>query len=307
MYLEYYLDKLNYQDVPEFMKKYLKAPSLLRLKKVGYFCGMDYASKDIYNFKEYISRYDHSLAVALITYRFTKSKEACLAGLFHDAATPCFAHVIDYMNKDYSKQESTEEYTEKILREDEYLLKCLKEDNINIENIYNFKKYTIVDNNRPKLCADRIDGVILTGISWTKNISIDDIEKIVDDLTVFTNEYGEEELGFKSEDIAKKVVEVSESIDVYCHSKEDNFMMELLAQITKYAIDNKLFTYDDLYYLNEDEIWDIIDSRNDKELKEMVSKFKNVKKEETQYIDLPNVKPRDLNPLVNGKRVKGEM
>ena len=114
-------------------------------------------------------------------------------------------------------------------------------------------------------------------------------------------------MGFKSEDIAKKVVEVSESIDVYCHSKEDNFMMELLAQITKYAIDNKLFTYDDLYYLNEDEIWDIIDSRNDAELKEMVSKFKNVKKEETQYIDLPNVKPRDLNPLVNGKRVKGEM
>ena len=307
MYLEYYLDKLNYQNVPEFMEKYLKAPSLLRLKKVGYFCGMDYASKDIYDFKEYTSRYDHSLAVALITYRFTKSKEACLAGLFHDVATPCFAHVIDYMNKDYSKQESTEEYTEKILREDEYLLKCLKEDNINIEDIYDFKKYTIVDNNRPKLCADRIDGVILTGISWTKNISIDDIEKIVDDLTVFTNEYGEEELGFKSEDIAKKVVEVSESIDVYCHSKEDNFMMELLAQITKYAIDKELFTYDDLYYLNEDEIWDIIDSRNDKELKEMVNKFKNVKKEETQYIDLPNVKPRDLNPLVNGKRVKGEM
>ena len=51
MYLEYYLDKLNYQNVPEFMEKYLKAPSLLRLKKVGYFCGMDYASKDIYDFK----------------------------------------------------------------------------------------------------------------------------------------------------------------------------------------------------------------------------------------------------------------
>ena len=55
MYLQYYLEQLGY-----FLVKYLKAPSLLRLKDIGYFCGMDYASKDIYNFKEYISRYDHS-------------------------------------------------------------------------------------------------------------------------------------------------------------------------------------------------------------------------------------------------------
>ena len=34
-----------------------------------------------------------------------------------------------------------------------------------------FKKYSIVDNDRPKVCADRIDGVILTGIGWTKNIT----------------------------------------------------------------------------------------------------------------------------------------
>ena len=304
MYLEYYLDKLNYQNVPEFMKKYLKAPSLLRLKKVGYFCGMDYASKDIYDFREYISRFDHSLSVSLITNKFTKSREAVLAGLFHDAATPCFSHVIDYMNKDYSKQESTEEYTEKILREDEYLLKCLQEDGIDIKDIFDFKKHTIVDNSRPKLCADRIDGVILTGIGWTKNLTTDEIGTIVDDLTLFTNEDGEEEIGFKSEGVAKKVVEVSNSIDRFCHSQEDNFMMELLAKITKLAIDKELFTYDDLYYLNEDELFDILESRNDEDLKELLHEFKTIKPEDTKFIELPNVKIRDLNPLVNGKRIK---
>ena len=46
--LEYYLEKLDYERKPEFLEKYMKVPTLLRLKKVGYFCGMNYASKNIY-------------------------------------------------------------------------------------------------------------------------------------------------------------------------------------------------------------------------------------------------------------------
>lgn len=59
---------------------------------------------------------------------------------FHDIATPCFSHVIDYMNQDYEKQESTEEYTEHILESDKYLIECLREDDIDINEIINFKK-----------------------------------------------------------------------------------------------------------------------------------------------------------------------
>ena len=163
---EFYKKLLTINGLPEFLIKYLDCPSLVRLKKIGYFCGMDYASKDIYDFGEYISRYDHSFNVALITWNYTKDKRATLAALFHDVATPCFAHVIDYMNKDYANQESTEEYTERIVMGDNYLLECLKEDNILVDEIVNFKRYPIVDNNRPKLCADRLDGVILTGLFW---------------------------------------------------------------------------------------------------------------------------------------------
>ena len=107
---------INYlrEKIPLFLMKYLEVPSLVRLKDVGYFCGMDYASLDVYNFGKYVSRYDHSLNVALIVYLLTKDKVKTLAGLFHDIATPCFSHVIDYMNKDYLKQESTEEYTKDI-------------------------------------------------------------------------------------------------------------------------------------------------------------------------------------------------
>ena len=302
MYLEYYLKQLDYENKPQFLDKYLKSPSLLRLKKVGYFCGMDYASKSIYDFSEYISRYDHSLTVALLTYKLTKDKVQTLSALFHDIATPCFSHVIDYMNKDYTNQESTEEYTERIIKEDVYLLECLKEDNIDIEDIIDFKKYPVVDNKRPKVCTDRIDGVILTGACWTKNITLDDIYNIVNDMYIVINEDNEQEIGFTNKDTVDKIINISKSIDVYCHSNEDNYMMNLLADITKKAIDNEYIKYDDLYQLNEEEILEIFNSK--KELYELMNLFYNIKLNDIPNIELPDVKIRDLNPLLNGKRVK---
>ena len=297
--LKFYLNELEYDNRPDFLDKYLEAPCLKRLKKIGYFCGMDYASKDVYNFKEYITRFDHSVTCALLTWKCTKNKESTLAGLFHDISTPCFSHVIDYMNKDYENQESTEEYTAEILKNDEYLLKCLKEDNIKIEDIINFKKYNIVDNDRPKLCADRLDGVILTGMAWTKNISYNDIKNIISDIDIYNNE-----IGFKSKNVADKIIEVSNSIDIYCHSREDNYMMELLAEITRYGIDNNYISYKELFTSNEEELIEKLKSVDDNKLMDYFNKFENITKEDIPYIEMPYVKIRDLNPLVNGKRFK---
>jgi hypothetical protein len=300
---DFYREQLINKGYPDFLIKYLECPSLLRLRKVGYFCGMDYASKDIYDFDEYISRYDHSINVALLTWTFTKDKKATLAGLFHDVATPCFAHVIDYMNNDYATQESTEEYTEEIIQNDQYLLKCLQTDGIKVEDIIDFKKYSIVDNNRPKLCADRLDGVILTGLFWTKNITKKDVVNILSHVITFRNEDGELELGFNDLDTAKKVTEVSDSIDVYCHSNEDNYMMQLLANMTKYLIDNNYIKYEDLYRLNEEDIHRFFSLIDDEEFRHQYLLFKTIKKEDVPYQSLPNVKKRELRLLVNGKRI----
>jgi len=280
MTLDYYKKQLG--RIPLFLEKYLQAPSLLRLKRIGYFCGMDYASKDVYDFREKITRYDHSLTTALMTYKLTRDKKATLAGLFHDISTPCFAHVIDYMNEDYANQESTEEYTEEILKNDTYLQECLKEDDIPIEDIIDFKKYTVVDNKRPKLCADRLDGIILTSIGWTKNITEEDIKNIVGDIHVYTNEKGEKEIGFIRHDIANDVVKKSEEIDIYCHSKEDNYMMDLLGKIVKLGIKNKLLSYKDLYRLDEGELLKRLIETDNEELLSLLNQFILKKKEDIQ-------------------------
>ena len=305
--LKQYMNLIDFKDFFLIFEKYLSTPSLVRLKNIGYFCGMDYASKEIYNFSGYVSRYDHSLTVALITWMCTEDKRATLAALFHDISTPCFSHVIDYMNNDYIEQESTEQYTKDILDKDEYLLECLKEDGILLDEIIDFKKYTIVDNKRPKLCADRLDGVILTGLYWTKNLTLEEVKNIIADIEIFINEDNEKEIGFKSKDIAKLVVKTNKSIDIYCHSKEDIFMMELLANITKNAIHKNIISYEDLYKLDEEELINILEKCTDNEILLELFRFKNIKLKEIPDFDMPVIKIRSLNPLVDGIRLNDFM
>lgn len=299
----YYLRLLNYEAVKDYLEKYINCPSLKRLSKVSYFCAMNYASKNIYNFKENISRLDHSISTALLSYRFSNNKTTMISGLIHDISTPASSHVVDYMNKDYSNQESTEEYTQDIIKNDIELISLLKKDNINIDEVIDFKSNSIVDNERPKLCSDRFDGIILPGYFWVKVINKEDIKDIVDDLDLFINEYNEKEIGFKSIKIAKKVVEVSNCIDMYCHSNEDNYMMELLSSIIKELIDKKFIAYKDLYVIDEDTLFNIINTINDSSIQRKYYIFKNIKREEIEDIDMPYIKKKNINPLVNGKRL----
>ena len=302
--MDLYLKLLKYDLRPDFLDKYLLVPCLVRLKNVGYFCGMDYASKNIYNFSERISRFDHSLTVALITWNLTGDIKATLAGLFHDVSTPCFSHVIDYMNNDYEKQESTEEKTEEILKSDKYLLECLDSDGIDVLDIVDFKRYSIVDLDRPMLCADRLDGVILTGLFWTKSICIDDVKKILLDMTVLKNEQNMSEIGFNNFGVANLLVEANDLIDRYCHSKEDNYMMNLLALITKKAIDKKIISYDDLFRLNEEDVINLFYDCSDKEIIDNLCLFRNIKLDDIPDRMMPKVKVRCLNPLIKNVRYK---
>lgn len=183
------------------------------------------------------------------------------------------------------------------------MVKCLKSDGFEISDVSDFKKYSVVDNDRPKACADRIDGVILTGIGWTKNIDMCDIDSIVNNMAIFINEYREYEIGFKSTNVAKKVVDVSKSIDIYCHSREDNYMMQLLARIAKISIEKGYISYNNLYSLDEKTLLLILKSKNDTDLMSLIIEFETKKKKDIPDFDMPKVKVRSLNPLVNGKRL----
>ena len=295
------------RNIPKDVKKYYLTPSLLRLKQVGYFCGMDYASRFVYDFKEYLSTYDHSITTAGITSMFTDDKKEILAALYHDVSKPTCSHVIDYMNGDYKNQESTEEYTREIILEDDVLREYLKEDGIKPEEIYDFKKYSIVDSHRPSLCADRIDGVILSSLIWSETLKLKEAKKLLMNLQLYINEYGEKEIGFKNMEMAIQFVRQNDIINELVHSSWDTYMMQLLADIIALAIKEGLVTYEALYYVDDVILFRILECSENPVLINKLTEFKNIKKEEIKVQDNPEIKDRKIDPLVDGKRLNKEI
>ena len=87
------------------------------------------------------------------------------------------------------------------------------------------------------------------------------------------------------------------------HSNYDNYMMELLANITRHLINKEYIKYEDLYFLTENKIFELINNIEDKEIKEYIFLFKNIKKEEIPLVKQEEIKERKLKPLLNGKRI----
>ena len=290
-------------DIPTFLYRYMELDIVQRLKGVSFLCGMDYASKEVYDFSCKINRFEHSVNVARITWRFTKDKKATIAALMHDIATPVFSHVIDYMNGDYIKQESTEEKTYEILNSSEEFKKCIKEDNIKIEEIADFKRYPIVDNERPKLCADRLDGTLLSAMAWANIVDARCCAQILKSIIVEKNEDNEEELAFDNLQAAEYFKLANDKVNELTHTDADNYMMDLLARIVKRCVDMKYLTYNDLFMMTEPQVIDIITSnvRFDVELASMWVEFKTV--EEIPEIEKMEIRNKCVNPLVFGRRL----
>lgn len=291
-------------SIPEFLKPYLELDILKRLQDISLLCGMDYASPHAYNFAFYVSRFDHSLNVALITWKLTKDKKATLAALFHDISTPVFSHVIDYMNGDTVNQESTEEKTEEILRSSKELEKLLEKDGISIDDIHDFKKYSIVDLDRPHMCADRLDNIITVGMAWVQKLTSKDAINIINATTKSINEDGVEEISFTDRAIAEYIKLINDYINELTHTNNDTYMMLLVSNLIKRCIELNILEYDQLFLIGEHECLSIIESNlgKDEEIDHLYDLFKNIS--EFPIIEQPPIRNKIVNPLVLNKRLK---
>ena len=167
-------------DFPEWLLEYIDTPEMQKQGGISVSCGTIYSK--MYD-QMWYSSLDHSVAVSLIIWHFTKDKKQTLSGLFHDIATPVFKHSIDFMNGDYEKQESTEELTTKIIKESKEIMKLLERDNIKIEEIDNYHMYPIADNDTPQLSSDRLEYTLSNGLGVTEKIwGLDEIREIYNDI-----------------------------------------------------------------------------------------------------------------------------
>ena len=251
-YLKLFID----EEYPSFIDKYLNTNTLNRIKYIGQFCGCDYTK--LYSPLYFYSRFEHSLVVAHMTWHFTHDKLSTIAALLHDIGTPCFAHTIDVLLNDAINQESSEIDIIELIKKDNKLLKYLKEDNISLEDLKNLSQYPILENKSPKLCTDRLDGVLHTCYIWLHTHSLEDIKEVYNNITVLNNEDNKPELGFTNLDISKKFVNMIYIYSIELQSNRNKFLMKYISDALNVAFKKKLFNINDLYTIKEQDIVTIL-------------------------------------------------
>lgn len=303
-------------DWPDFLDKYIQVPSMQRLQGVGLLCGTDWTS--LYKNRFYYSRLNHSIGVALIVWHFTRDKIQTLAGLFHDISTPVFSHVADFRKGDALTQTATENETEAVIRNDKALMALLESDGIPVEKICDYHLYPIADNERPQLSADRLEYMFPSGAALQGSWALDEIASVYNDIAVLKDENGNPELGFMTLEKAlfycEKFLETGHVLQL----NENKLCLQLLAEITKMAVECGCLEERDFFELCEKDvigkISEFCKNNGDKALSEncsvlMLSKMfnafvsmKNVKHTEEKlaghFCVSVDVKQRYIDPLV---------
>lgn len=244
--------KILSPEFPEFLLDYIHTPEMQKQAKISVTSGTIYSKM----FDEiWYSSLDHSVAVALIIWNFTKDKKQTLSGLFHDIATPVFKHCIDFMNGDHEKQESTEELTTQIIENSKEIMVLLNRENIKLEEVCDYHIYPIADNDTPKLSSDRLEYTLSNGLGVRENLwDLETVREIYKDIEVQENEKGIPELGFKHKEIAEKFVNGMSKLSCAYVENKTKYSMQLIADIMKKMYEQNIITKKDLYTLSEKEI-----------------------------------------------------
>lgn len=236
-----------YENTPPlFLLRAAETAPLRRLQGVGMNCGCEYTSFPRFAGLAPYSRFDHSLGVALIVWHFTHNKAQAMAGLLHDVATPCFAHVVDFLRGDYLRQEATEAGTRERIEAATDLQTLLWEYSLFTNEVADSHRYPVVDSESPRLCADRLEYTLGNLLNYSLR-SMEDIDTYYHDLTVTENENGSQELAFRrtetAEDFALGALQCSR---IYV-SAADRYAMQRLAELLRSALAAGRIKESDLY------------------------------------------------------------
>ena len=295
-YLNLFVDR----EYPVFLNRYLITKTMKRLKYVTQFCGCDYTN--LYQPKFLYTRFDHSLVVAHMTWHFTHDKKETLAALLHDIGTPCFAHTIDFLLGDSINQESSEETLSDVIARDEELKRYLKEDDIPIEDLSNLEQFPILENHSPRLCTDRLDGVLHTCYIWLHTNSLSEIKEVYDDIIVLQNEAGRKELGFKNLKYANSFARMTRTYAKELQGNRDKYVMKYISEALKKVAEQNLITLSDLYQKKESEIVSILREHiSSWSTFEHVTNLTSSNEKPNQFFVSVESKKRNVVPLVQRK------
>ncbi|MBP3630585.1 MAG: hypothetical protein J6J23_03750 [Clostridia bacterium] len=263
--LSAYFDTLCDGKYPKFIDKYLECDEFKRLDRVGMFCGCDYTS--LFTPRFWYSRLDHSISTALMTYHFTGNKQQTILALFHDLGTPAFSHCVDFMLGDAKNQSKSEKSVKDVVFSSDKLKNMLLKDKVPLDIFDDYESYPVVENKKPKVCVDRLDGIFSLCLILMHTHSLEQISEVYKNMKVLRNEFGEEEIGFLNTQSAEKFYELATKYTIEMQDNEDKMVMQFIADNLRLLINRNKIQIEDLYKLGEQEILSILKRENGENLK----------------------------------------
>jgi hypothetical protein len=237
---------IYHSEMPDFIREMAATDRMQRLDSVGMNCGCEYTSFPIFNNIEPYSRYEHSVGVGLIVWHFTGDVQQAVAALLHDISTPVFSHVVDFMNGDHVRQESTESQTTAMISSSPALQECLRRTGLQTCDVDDYHRFPVADNDTPRLSADRLEYTLGNVVNYGVG-SRETVAAWYSNLVVGCNEEGADELMFSDLQTAEAFALAAIQMSHIYVSDEDRFSMQMLAELMAKHICRGVLSEVDLY------------------------------------------------------------
>ncbi len=249
-----------------------------------------------YHLKGY-SRYEHSLGVFILLRKLNASIEEQIAGLSHDISHTAFSHVVDWV----FNSERDEDHQDKIHNRfiaNSKVKEVVEKYNYNINKISNIENFSLLEQEIPLLCVDRVDYCLRDELFDKKVISL-----IVESITTYNNK-----VIFNSHRAAKLFGENFMKCQTeHWGGTQALVRYKLFSNVIKIAMENKIITKND-FFKDDNYVVNKLVSSNIKKITDtldlLYNGFKAIKDRKNPGFELDIKKKfRYVNPcfLENGK------
>jgi hypothetical protein len=144
-------------------RKEIKEPVLVELiqskamQRMKGICQQGVPEEYILKSQPSFCRYDHCVGTMLILKKLGASLEEQAAGLLHDVSHTAFSHVVDYVFGGGEKEDYQDSIHHTFFGSGTELAGILEKHGMNPEDISDFGRYSLLEQEQPEMCADRFD------------------------------------------------------------------------------------------------------------------------------------------------------
>lgn len=240
-----------------------------------------------------LTRYEHSVGVMLLIRTLGGSLEEQIAGLLHDISHTAFSHVVDFALNHEAEDYHEQIYYQVVVQSD--IPGILTRHGYNFHDILKVDKWTILEQDAPELCADRVDYTLrdMYHYGHISKVEVDDfLQKVI---TVNGKMYLEDVSSAEwfVQTYYKEVIDFFlDPLNIYGY--------DVLAKLLKLALESKLLESKDLLGTDEELISLLKNSENpliQKGLKALHSNVNVIEDKESYDIHLKK-KLRLIDPSV---------